>query len=85
MRDVVEQADPDATLLRREEGREHEPARVRLEADVVQREVERALRLGEERRGQARDRRRGLTAVPERRQLDAGLLDRRHRRRASPP
>ena len=54
VRDVVEQPDRDATLLRREERREHEPARVRLEADVVQREVERALRLGEERRGQAR-------------------------------
>jgi hypothetical protein len=74
--DVVHEPDLDAALLRRQEGREHQSSRVGLEADVVEREVERARRAGEELRRQARDRRRRLSAVAEGGQLDAGRLDR---------
>jgi hypothetical protein len=68
--DVVEEPDGDAALHGREERREHEPACVRLEADVVQRDVEGVARLGEEEGDASRDFGWALPAVRERRQLD---------------
>ena len=48
MVDVVRQAHEDAALLRRKQRSEHDRAGVRLEADVVEGEVERSLRPGQE-------------------------------------
>jgi hypothetical protein len=66
-----------------EQRRQHERAGIRLEADVVQCEIERPLGCSDERGRLARDRGRGLAAVPEEGELDgawdvrvAGQLDR---------
>ena len=50
MRDVVEETDADAALGRGEQRREDEGSGVGLEADVVERDVERRPRIAEERR-----------------------------------
>ena len=68
--DVVDEADGDSALHRREQGCEHERPRVRLEAHVVERDVERRPRRCEERRDAARDVRGALAAVRQRAQLD---------------
>ena len=70
--DVVEEPDVHSTLLRREQRGQNEGASVRLETDVVESEVERALRGGDERGCLARDRGRRLPAFAERGQLDRG-------------
>ena len=75
MVDVVEQAHPNTALVRREERCEDERAGLRLEPDVVQREVERPTRVVEERRDLACDARGRLAAVGQRRQLDGSSHD----------
>ena len=68
--DVVEKPDGDAALRCGEERREDERARVRLEADVVERNVERRARLREEAGDLARDVRGALASVGQRRDPD---------------
>ena len=70
MVDVVDEADRDPALLRREERGQHEGAGVGLEADVVDRDVEALLRAAEKRGELARDLGRCLAAVAQRPQLD---------------
>ena len=68
--DVVEKPDGHSALVRGEEGGEDERACVRLEANVVQREVEALRGTGDERCGLSGDGERRLPAVPQQRQLD---------------
>ena len=71
--DVVDEADGDAALHGRKQGCEHERPRVRLEAHVVERDVERRPRACEERRDAACDVSRALSAVRECLERDRGL------------
>jgi hypothetical protein len=68
--DVVEKPDCNAALMGCKEGGEDERARVGLEADVVQRELEALRGTGDERCGLSGDGERRLSAVPQQRQLD---------------
>jgi hypothetical protein len=68
--DVVQEADRHTPLLRREQGGEDEPARVGLEADVVQGEVEARSGLRDECGGLLGDVEGRLAAVGQERQLD---------------
>ena len=77
MGDVVEEADRHPALDGGEERGEHEPARVGLEAHVVDREVEALLGGREEAGQQARDVGGALAAVGEGGQLD-GRVDSSH-------
>lgn len=70
MVDVVEKPDGDPALVGSQKGGEDERARVGLEADVVQREVEALRRPGDERCGLPGDGEGRLAAVPEERELD---------------
>ena len=68
--DVVEQPDGDAALHGRDERREHECAGVRLEANVIEGEVERLAGLRQEARDAAGHVRGPLPSVHERLDLD---------------
>ena len=70
MVDVVEEPHADAALLRGEQRREDERPGLRLEADVVQSQLEALARGVDERGDLGRDAPRGLAAVGERRELD---------------
>ena len=69
MVDVVEKPDRDTALLGVEERGEDEPARVRLEAHVVEGEVEGPLCSADERRRLTGDRGRRLAAIRQQREL----------------
>lgn len=70
MVDVVEEPHADPTRVRGREGADDEPLGLALEADVVEREVERALGRVQERGGLSRDLGRLLSAVRECPELD---------------
>ena len=70
MVDVVEKPDCDPALVRGKKGGEDERARIGLEADVVQREIEVLFGPGDERCGLPGDCEGRLAAVAQERELD---------------
>jgi hypothetical protein len=72
--EVVEQADVDAAVVRADERVPHDVGRVVVQAQVVERELERLLRGRNEVRDSVRDVERGLPAVGQRVDGDRWLL-----------